>query len=290
MGIVSTFSQPRPDYLLPLTQLDAYGLNFAFLRAIIIVICLVALVSILGLGVVRLRLRPHRPVVRHPATIAMLVWLVSHGLFTLWWNSDNLEFWLMALAPFLILLAQRVATQTEPLYSARQRNLLLALLGVVNLSFRVVPDARSSDSPIYRQTHWFDCAQLADGDWLVGGAAEMEPCLRYLCGRAVQYHSLTYEFYGSGADKAATLHRYATQLQKALREHTVYLHDDELHPQAISGDGHWTSAEAQELYAPYLRGATMLSTSNREGRVVHLFRLSLPPASDVPSSAAAGRP
>lgn len=287
LGMISTFSYPRLEYLFPLIKPASWGFNLPMLRALILLACLLVLIGLLVLGGWRLHSlgKPTRSVANsvpsseRPALLAMWVWLLSHGFFTLWWNPENLEFWLMCLAPLLILIAYRSNQSPRPLYSPLQLASLFALLAGVNFGFRVLPDSRPSESPVYQSVEAVGCARLSDGDWFVGAMPEMEPCVRYRCGIALQHHSLSYEFYGSPADKETVRRAYADKLAQAVRRHAVYVQEEELAPEVISPMASWSPDEARALYAPYLTAAQVLSSYERDGRRFRLYRLALPPGS-----------
>ena len=286
-GVVTTFAYPRMEYLAPLAKIRSWGFNYPSLRALFLLGCLLGLVGIALLGGFRLLRRierrngPGNPADR-PLLWALWGWLISHSVFTLWWNSDNLEFWLMSLAPLLILFAYRVSQCTRPLYSTRERGLLLGLLAVVNVGFRILPDSQASQCPVYQSVAALGCSQLGDGDWFIGVMPEMEPCVRYRCGRALQFHSLSYEFYDTPAQKEAVRRAYAQNLATAVREHHVYLQEEELTQADLFAAARWTLGDAQAMYAPYLAGAQVVSSYERDGQRYRLLRLAQPQAAGVP--------
>lgn len=280
-GLVTTFAYPKMEYLAPFTKMESWGLNYPSLRALFLLGCLLGLVGIALLGGVRLlwqserRSEPGDPADR-PILLSLWAWLISHSAFTLWWNSDNLEFWLMSLAPFLILFAYRVNQCTRPIYSTMERGLLLGLFAVVNLGFRILPDSQESECPVYQSVTALGCSRLGDGDWFIGVMPEMEPCVRYRCGRALQFHSLSYEFYDTPAQKEEVRRTYAQNLATAVREHQVYLQEEELTPARLMETAGWTLQDAQAMYAPYLVGAQVVSSYEREGQRFRLLRLAQP--------------
>ena len=72
-------------------------------------------------------------------------------------------------------------------------------------------------------------------------------------------------------------------LATAVRDHHVYLQEEELTQGELFASARWTLPDAQAMYAPYLVGAQVVSSYERNGQRFRLLRLAQPQVAGVPS-------
>jgi hypothetical protein len=138
----------------------------------------------------------------------LLAWLLTYGAFFLWWEPDNIEFWIASLPAFYLLLLLAVAyRQTTDAGSgwsfvARRSSVValfalgLAMLGINLASIRQRGDA-SGD--LQRKITSALAARSAPGDLLVAPDGLLELYLPYYAGRE-NIVSLTQAMTASGGD------------------------------------------------------------------------------------------
>lgn len=145
--------------------------------------------AVIGLGLLAVLLLNVRRLSGAPrGTVALaLSWLAVYGAFFLWWEPDNIEFWIASLPPFylLVILAACPPTTGQARAWARLWPLLLLGLGLAMLGLNVVTISRHGDAG--RDLQRVTAAALAEhstaGDLLIVPDGVLELYLPFYVGR-----------------------------------------------------------------------------------------------------------
>jgi hypothetical protein len=117
---------------------------------------------------------PARVRVPPPLRRLLVVWLVLHGAFTIWWDGGSREIWSMLIAPLLLVIAWRPRVRPAEW-------VLLGALVAANLFGGLIPDSRDENGPVYPVVEQLGCDNLRDGDVIIGGVSELDHYVRYRC-------------------------------------------------------------------------------------------------------------
>lgn len=93
-----------------------------------------------------------------------VAWALVYGLFNVWWDPLNVEFWIVVWIPLAVLLALPLAAEPgrEPRRSRVLVAALVAGLFVVNLVGSVIPQASRDDDYWWARIGWYDRHATAD--------------------------------------------------------------------------------------------------------------------------------
>ena len=196
-----------------------------------------------------------------PLRRALALWWVSHAVFTVWWESVNFEFWLMALAPFVFWLALRL----KPVVRENKRRawLALALFGAGNLAITFIPDTLRSHNG------WLSIVELVDahgrdGDIVYSNEPAVDGYLRYFGKHKIQLRSLR----ETGGDPAA-IDRLAAEADAARPRGAAFL----LETETLDAYAGVPQDRVRAFWTPRMAGATVVGDYFAWGRRWHLYQL-----------------
>lgn len=266
-GILGTIVAPNLSGFLWVARPRIMGV-VALIAAVVFVFGLILLA-------VRFRKATRTKIQNSPLENALLIWFVTHSAFTLWWNSWNPEFWLGALAPLMILLANSQTRIIENLHFILPRWLMILLtssLAIANLFGRVIPDSRLEDSVVGRVVTQIGCPRISNGDLILGPTWEIVSYSGYLCGVSLAHNSFFNWPNRPSGQRNAAMNRYRSWIEQTRKNRQIYIMEEELYPE-VTGAAGWTGPESRSLYEPFLSSAFVVGTYSRLGREWRIFRL-----------------
>lgn len=213
---------------------------------------------------------------------AMLVWLLLHGAFTLWWEPGNAEFWLMLFPALAILLALSGRARLSELPSAP---LWLAILVVTmllgNFASRIFPNSlRSRNAALQVMTALDRHGPRRSAVVIFGTQNELATYTKYFWGpqRAATTNSLSFTSFASPAERPQALLAYQAQVAEVVRAGGAYLLASELSPSwpQLLSPPYWTAEEYRRAYAPFLAHAETIGSFEAEGRRYAIMYLASP--------------
>ncbi len=181
----------------------------------------------LGLGLVGLLLSNLRGLRQAPAGLVglLLLWLATYGAFFLWWEPENIEFWIASLPAFYLLL---VLCLTDRVRLGVGVALALVMLGMNGVAITDRGDARTD---LQRQIAGALALQSGPGDLLVVPDGLLELYLPYYAQRE-NLTGLTQAMNQSGADWDLACQRLHERVELTLASgYGVLLADEALTPQ-----------------------------------------------------------
>ncbi|NTV99803.1 MAG: DUF2723 domain-containing protein [Oscillochloris sp.] len=189
--------------------------------------------ALIGLGMLsillaslRMRAFPQQQLVR-----VVLVWLLTYGVFFLWWEPDNIEFWIASLPPFYLLLLLGVSKR-ETGDRKQWVGVVLWMIGlamlVINLgSIRQRGDMRTD---LQRAISEVLEAKSTPGDLLVVPDGILELYLPYYAQRE-NIISLNEAMQASGSTWAAACTLLRNRVDQTLASgYAVLIANNALHP------------------------------------------------------------
>ncbi|EFO79410.1 hypothetical protein OSCT_2758 [Oscillochloris trichoides DG-6] len=182
---------------------------------------------LLGLGLLMLLLSSLRGLRQAPAGLVplCLFWLVSYAAFFLWWEPENIEFWIASLPVFYLLL---VMSLRDHVRLGLGIALAVAMLGLNWAAISARGDARND---LQRRIAEALAAQSGAGDLLVVPDGLLELYLPYYAQRE-NLTGLTQAMNQSGGDWVAACQRLQARVELTLASgYGVLLADDALAPQ-----------------------------------------------------------
>jgi hypothetical protein len=209
----------------------------------------------------------------------LLLWLLLHSLFTIWWECGNFEFWLLILPPLFLLLGD--LWRHLELRSQRVRQFLgamLLLLGLGNLGLSTLPNYRDIDNPAadsYRamlQAEVRGQPGVRDELAFVGDIGTTKLYFLYFLDRVVPLESLHYVGAPTDSERSSVLAAYRQRLLTLRKTHQLFLMEHEL----TEPHEQWTAEEIRSVYEPLLAQAKVVGTYHRGPRSHRLFLLSQP--------------
>jgi hypothetical protein len=208
-----------------------------------------ALLGLLLLGLLLAHLRALLGGPR-PLVAGLLAWLLAYGTFFLWWEPDNIEFWIASLPPALLLLA--LALRGERAWGP---GVWLALaIGVTATGVNYDAIARRGDpaTDLQRVIARELGARSAPADLLLVPDGLLELYLPYY-ERHDNFLSLNQALFDSGDDWGRACAAVRARADAALHAGaTVYLVDEVLRPPALLLERHHISPEqVTACFAPY---------------------------------------
>ncbi len=183
----------------------------------------------------------------------LLAWLLTYGAFFLWWEPDNIEFWIASLPPFYLLLllavAYRRTTTDEPptassigrwaLVVRQSPAIALFILGLAMLGVNLgaIRQRGDASTDLQRATTDALAARSAPGDLLVLPDGLLELYLPYYAGRE-SVISLTQAMTAGGGDWAAACGTLRRRVELSLASgYAVIAVGDALRPSlALPGE------------------------------------------------------
>ncbi len=181
-----------------------------------------ALVGLTLLGALLLNLRGLAAAPRGTVAVATS-WLIVYGAFFLWWEPDNIEFWIASLPPFylLVVLAAAGAWRRGEAESARVAGrwplAVLLVCGVAMLGLNFVAIGRRGDAgrDLQRVVAAALAAQSAPGDLLIAPDGLLELYLPFYEGRPNLF-SLSQAMNLAGGDWPAACGLIHERVEQAL--------------------------------------------------------------------------
>jgi hypothetical protein len=138
---------------------------------------------------------------------ALLAWLLTYGAFFLWWEPDNIEFWIASLPPVYLLLLLAVGGRRQEAGGgwrvAGERWSVIALfilgLGMLGVNLASIRQRGDASTDLQRVTTEALAARSAPGDLLLVPDGLLELYLPYYAGRE-NIVSLEQAMTASGSD------------------------------------------------------------------------------------------
>lgn len=212
-----------------LSQFDSY-----ILLALAIVVF-----ALLGLGVSLFFLAVVRRNIAGSTWVVICLWLACYGLLALWWEPDNLEFWIPLLPPICILLS---AQSCHPVLRSRSRlwssvhgcliPFLALCVGFTNLFGSILPLHNPENSRVYSKGSYF-VHECASGDLLIVSRWWQwgQWLRRYSSCRVYTLDELL----GEEGEETVALNTIRQLIDQTLASgSTVFISDDAIHPEPTS--------------------------------------------------------
>ncbi len=153
-----------------------------------------------------------------PLLVFLLSWLVVYGAFFLWWEPDNIEFWIASLPPLALLLSAALA-RGHPLDHWRAGaagSLGLALaLAMLALNLPAIAQRGDAGRDLQRQIAAALAANSQPGDLIIVPDGVLELYLPHYLGRTTVY-SFNQAMAASGGDWSAACEDIQQRITIAL--------------------------------------------------------------------------
>lgn len=197
-----------------------------------------AILGVLLLGVLLLHLRPLFRTAPPGSLVITTSWLLVYGAFFLWWEPDNIEFWIASLPPFylLLLLATHPSSNQRgaqiPGWRHQRTQLLLLGIGVamLGLNWATIQQRGDAQRDLQRLTATTLGNLAATGDLLVvpDGMAELYMPFYEQHPNVI---SLNQAVALTGNDWPAACALIQERIETALASgYAVFIADDAIHP------------------------------------------------------------
>jgi len=162
----------------------------------------------------------------------MLVWIVVYGLFTLWWDPSNVEFWMHILPPLwlLLFLGFEMWRSRQPNWKKAIPIVLLCLLVCVNLVCWVMPNSDIENNDTYQLVNKLHDNGLTSEDLVLApGPGGISCYYRLYFGSYLRTTSLSW--YRKTSNKQAILEDVRDMIKSTLGEGSrVLVSGRELNP------------------------------------------------------------
>jgi hypothetical protein len=208
-----------------------------------------ALLGLLLAGLLLLHLR--RALAGPRALVAALVaWLLAYGAFFLWWEPDNIEFWIASLPPALLLLA--LALRAGRRWGAGVWIVLAVALTALATNYDSIARRGDARTDLQRTIARGLAAQSRPADVLLVPDGLLELYLPYYEQRE-NVLSLNQALFDSGDDWSAACAAVQGRIEQALHAGaTVIVADAALHPPDLVLQRHrLAQPQIDACFAPY---------------------------------------
>lgn len=187
-----------------------------------------ALLGLLLVGLLVLYLR-HLVLAYGRLALLLVVWLVVYGAFFLWWEPDNIEFWIASLPPFLLLLLLAVAAAVPRWHPGVWAILALGVtIAAINYDSIVRRGTPSYDA--HHRLAFALARQSAPDDTLLVPDEMLELSLRYYDARD-HAQSLNQALFESGGNWASACVHMQQMIDQAMeRGAAVIIGEGVLYP------------------------------------------------------------
>jgi hypothetical protein len=202
---------------------------------------------LVGLVVVHLRQLGGRP---RALVAGMLTWLLVYGAFFLWWEPDNIEFWIASLPPALLLLA--LALRGERRWGAGVWLALAVAIAALGINTDAITRRGDPTTDLQRVIAHKLAAHSQPADLLLVPDGLIELYLPYY-----EHHdtflSLNQALFDSNDDWQQACATVRTRIDAALHAGaTTLLSDEVLHPPLLLLQRHQLKQpEIDACFAPY---------------------------------------
>jgi len=144
----------------------------------------------------------------------LLAWLLTYGVFFLWWEPDNIEFWIASLPPFYMVLLVAVGGREA---ARRWSFIALCLLGLTmfGVNLGAIRQRGDAANDLQRQITSALVARSAPGDLLVVPDGLLELYLPYYAGRE-NVLSLTQAMTASGSEWSVACATLRERMDRSL--------------------------------------------------------------------------
>ncbi len=202
---------------------------------------------LLGLSIAHLRSLLAGP---RPLVVALATWLLVYGAFFLWWEPDNIEFWIASLPPALLLLA--LALRGERRWGPGVWLALAVAVAATGINYGAIVRRGDPATDLQRLVARELTARSRPADLLLVPDGLLELYLPYY-EQHDNFLSLNQALFDNGDDWdracAAVRERVDTALHAGA---AVYLSDETLRPPALLLDRHHLQqAQVTACFAPY---------------------------------------
>ena len=202
---------------------------------------------LLGLLIAHLRALLAGP---RPLVVALATWLLVYGAFFLWWEPDNIEFWIASLPPALLLLA--LALRGERRWGPGVWLALAVAVAAAGINYGAITRRGDPATDLQRLVARELAARSQPADLLLVPDGLLELYLPYY-EQHDNFLSLNQALFDNDDDWdracAAVRERIDTALHAGA---TVYLSDETLRPPALLLDRHHLQpAQITACFAPY---------------------------------------
>lgn len=269
-------------------RLAAYGIPRAFLRAtflkslllngtigaggitLLFGSCLAAFILICLLW---LTVRRFKSVYGVQPTISslLLAWLCVYGIFVLWWEPHNPEFWLPLLPPFWILLS----SGTQGIRRAIPL-LFLASIFLVNLAGEAIPSSSLKNNEPYQLVLKLRAEGVASRDLILIPDPVIEPYYLYFFDEGAMVSSLADMKLPTEEEKARIFTEVEERVEETLlRGGRVFVSESELEPNPRKlHPTRWLKVSDYEgFYQKYEKRLRKVFSYGWDGEEVDMFEL-----------------
>jgi hypothetical protein len=206
------------------------------------------------LGLLLIHARYRLSAIGYQLSVIALAWLLVYGAFFLWWEPDNVEFWIASLPPALLLLVLALAHGEQ--HWRRRPGLTMALaiaLTLGTLNGEAIIQRGDPRQDLQRLIVEAYVAASGPDDLLLVPDGLQELYLPFYAGRLAPY-SWNQAFHEHGPDWQAVCAAVQARVEAALHAGAgVLLADEVLNPPALLSRRHGVTAErAQACLGAYL--------------------------------------
>jgi hypothetical protein len=208
-----------------------------------------ALLGLLLLGLLIMHLRSLLAGPR-PLVAALATWLLVYGAFFLWWEPDNIEFWIASLPPALLLLA--LALRGERRWGPGVWLALAVAVAAAGINYGAIARRGDPATDLQRLIARELAARSQSADLLLVPDGLLELYLPYY-EQHDNFLSLNQALFDNGDDWDRACPAVRERVDRALHAGaTVYLSDETLRPPALLLDRHHLQlAQVTACFAPY---------------------------------------
>lgn len=266
-GIVSTVVYPEllvNYYQFGSTQFDIW----TTLQTILSLSAFMSVVFIISLIIYRevkngLRLR------MNSSNTYLILWLLVQTAFTLWWEPNNSEFWVLCISPLILLLSHTTTNSRQGLLIVSVSALLFT-----NIGGRVMTDANLSNNQTLKVTESLHKDGMRNNDVILAFSTDIKPYMKYFYEKDIHVLSLgrvTHNIH----DKEGVLRAYQQSIDSLSRLHNVYVHENELNPNSVvlAYYPQWIREDYRKCYEPFSRRLFKIGSSNKGEEKTSLYKL-----------------
>lgn len=196
------------------------------------------------------------------AVQGLCLWWIFLSAFTVWWEPNNMEFWVMAMVPFILMVsAVPIKQWSKPLM------ICCCILGVSNMYYRVIRSNSLENNAYYSVMNTIENYGIRHGDVILAFSTEYRPYFRYFYRKNIDVLSLGRQTYTHTTPQHA-IDLYRGTLDSLRNKHKkIFVLSSEIQPDKVMllYYPQWSAMDYKQCYEPFFHRFDSIGTFTQFG-------------------------
>lgn len=199
----------------------------------------------------------------------LILWFLIQMVFTLWWEPNNSEFWVLCILPLILFLSHTKTNESSGLLIVS-----VLIVFVANIAGRVKSDANPNNNQTLKVIESLHKDGMRNNDVILAFSTDIKPYMKYFYKKDIHVFSLG-RVRNNIYDKENVVKRYQQSIDSLSRLNNVYVHENELNPNSVvlAYYPQWIKEDYRKCYEPFSRRLFKIGNSNKGEEKTSLYKL-----------------